>query len=326
MLQFIEFLRAAAVMLITNSHFDGVYPVNIATGGELGNAIFFMITGYLLANIKESDTFPKWYGKKLIRLYIPVLLFTPIELLLGRVEISSLGEFLWRFVWPTTYWFVGAMAILYAIYYFLVKYAGPRLGVRGGGHSCLYIVLGITTVIFCTGYALLDKTAFNLRTNTLAAYAVWFLCMILGLLLRKGTVKKNNILHMALVGIFAVLYAGSKVVISRGALLAVQFIPVFASVGFALNLFVLFMNNEALFTKLNRYTGVSKTVKLISKNSLEIYIVQQLLIWKLRGLFFPVNLIVICLCVLLCGGLLRKISSGFIGLMMKESERQQQIK
>lgn len=33
MYSFIELLRALAAMLITNSHFDGVYPWNISWGG-----------------------------------------------------------------------------------------------------------------------------------------------------------------------------------------------------------------------------------------------------------------------------------------------------
>lgn len=40
MFEFIEVLRAIAVTLITNSHFDGVYPWNISWGGCPGVALF----------------------------------------------------------------------------------------------------------------------------------------------------------------------------------------------------------------------------------------------------------------------------------------------
>ena len=48
MYAFVELLRAVAVLLITNSHFDGVYPWNISWGGCPGVALFFVITGFLL--------------------------------------------------------------------------------------------------------------------------------------------------------------------------------------------------------------------------------------------------------------------------------------
>ena len=41
MLAFIEVLRALAVALITNSHFDGVYPVNISWGGPWRGSVLY---------------------------------------------------------------------------------------------------------------------------------------------------------------------------------------------------------------------------------------------------------------------------------------------
>lgn len=40
MYSFIELLRALATMLITNSHFDGVYPWNISWGDVQGYLCF----------------------------------------------------------------------------------------------------------------------------------------------------------------------------------------------------------------------------------------------------------------------------------------------
>ena len=55
MIFFITFLRAFAACIITNSHYTGVYPLEIiANGGLIGNVLFFAVSGYCLANIKTN--------------------------------------------------------------------------------------------------------------------------------------------------------------------------------------------------------------------------------------------------------------------------------
>ena len=83
MYSFIELLRAIAAMLITNSHFDGVYPWNISWGGCPRVALFFTISGFLLvSSAKKQDFFP-WWSKKVIRLYIPLTIVNIITVIIG---------------------------------------------------------------------------------------------------------------------------------------------------------------------------------------------------------------------------------------------------
>ena len=46
----LDILKFFAVILITNSHFDNqyVYAKGLATGGAIGDALFFFISGYSL--------------------------------------------------------------------------------------------------------------------------------------------------------------------------------------------------------------------------------------------------------------------------------------
>lgn len=46
----LDILKFFAVVLITNSHFDNqyVYAKGLATGGAIGDALFFFISGYSL--------------------------------------------------------------------------------------------------------------------------------------------------------------------------------------------------------------------------------------------------------------------------------------
>ena len=71
----VTFLRAIAACIITNSHYTGIYPTDlIANGGLFGDIIFFAVSGFCLYNVKKS--FVRWYGKRIYRIYVPVILIT----------------------------------------------------------------------------------------------------------------------------------------------------------------------------------------------------------------------------------------------------------
>ena len=84
MIFFVTVLRALACLLITNSHYTGVYPTDLfASGGLIGDILFFAVSGYCLYNVKSN--FAKWYGKRLWRIYITLIIITVIyiELYIG---------------------------------------------------------------------------------------------------------------------------------------------------------------------------------------------------------------------------------------------------
>ena len=69
----ISFLRTLAALIIINSHCSALYPMAaLACGGAFGNSLFFLMSGFLLANIKLD--FFSWIKKRYIRLYIPIFL------------------------------------------------------------------------------------------------------------------------------------------------------------------------------------------------------------------------------------------------------------
>ena len=80
MIFFITVLRALAACLITNAHYTGIYPIEIiANGGLIGDVLFFAVSGYCLYNVKyelSPKGFALWYGKRLWRVYPPVILMT----------------------------------------------------------------------------------------------------------------------------------------------------------------------------------------------------------------------------------------------------------
>ena len=85
-------VKIIAALLITNSHFDGLYPSGmsaLATGGMIGNALFFFISGYTLYfsinRITNKKDCLAWFSRRVFRIYpsvwiFSILLLTPYTL------------------------------------------------------------------------------------------------------------------------------------------------------------------------------------------------------------------------------------------------------
>jgi peptidoglycan/LPS O-acetylase OafA/YrhL len=120
-MDFISLLRFLATVAITNSHFGELYPIgysSLATGGMIGNAIFFFCSGYTLylSIVKTKLNSYRWLLKRLFRLYPSIWIFRIFTFLfLGKTL------FWFNFLIPG-YWFLNAIIIFYILFYFIVRY------------------------------------------------------------------------------------------------------------------------------------------------------------------------------------------------------------
>ena len=112
---FVTVLRALAACIITNAHYTGVYPTDlIANGGLLGDVMFFAVSGFCFAKVKEP--FPKWYVKRLVRILPVVWLITAIYGIVGLFEIEfTFKGVLSAFIYPTRYHFISSILIIYTV-------------------------------------------------------------------------------------------------------------------------------------------------------------------------------------------------------------------
>ena len=145
MYYFVDLLKCFAVFFITNSHLAGVFPTDIfSNGGMLGNVIFFFTSGFCLTKINMS--FPKWYIKRLYRVYPAVWIISVIYMVFGFFSLDNHNVF-YYLIYPlnNTYHFVKSILVLYIPFYavdFLVK--RTRITVN--------MVLGIICVVHVIVY------------------------------------------------------------------------------------------------------------------------------------------------------------------------------
>lgn len=119
---YVTYLKVIACILITNSHCREIYPSYfLAIGGGFGNSLFFILSGYCLANIKMP--FIEWYKRRLKRLIIPTFFFA----LLSILYIDGIDSFFEKSVrdiilaYIDKYWFVVAILVYYIVFYYIFK-------------------------------------------------------------------------------------------------------------------------------------------------------------------------------------------------------------
>ena len=290
MFGFIDILKAIAAILITNSHFGHIWPIPaMATGGMLGDVIFFAVSGFCLYSLKQS--FPIWYLKRIFRIYPVVWLVTAIALIIGYMSVSDIWDVVKLFVYPTYYHFIGSIMLLY-IFYYVFLFLHHRFGVK-----LQYIMIAVFVIEIICYLFVFDRSVYKI--DVVEDYMAKFLfmeSMLVGAFFREriNNSKRNGSIIGAVIAlvISVILYFACAFTFRRYEVLSqfqiISHIVTFAFVFALLNLFVLLEEKNRI--RLDNPFG--KVIKLLSKTTLEIYLVQYLVYYLLPSMIFPLNLLI----------------------------------
>jgi peptidoglycan/LPS O-acetylase OafA/YrhL len=125
----LDVLRALAIVLVTNSHLDAIYPdARASTGGAFGNALFFFVSGYGLAlGIGPSTAFGGWMMRRLVRIYLPLWTIVGLVAWIAPAHVARHGmPWAQTLLWPTWYWFVSAIVLFYPAFFVLARLSAVR--------------------------------------------------------------------------------------------------------------------------------------------------------------------------------------------------------
>lgn len=301
MIFFVTFLRALAACLITNAHYTGIYPSDlIANGGLIGDVIFFAVSGYCLSNIKTP--FFSWYGKRLFKIYPPVIVATIVYLLCGAYVFAD-HNFLWWFIYPTYYHFVASILVLYIPFYFCMKYNVLK-------RNLVFIMLGVFLVAIMVYFFVYDSSYYHIDTvREPMIRFLFFESMLLGAWFRahdnrfRDRFRKR---HFAGLVVSFSLYFGSKMMFAKIDRIA-PFQIVNQLLIFLLLYFIL-LTASGLDSSLNGLPAwVKKAISEIANLTLEIYVVQYVLIDLIRPIGrFPLNWFVLTASIVISAWVLKK--------------------
>ena len=288
MVFFITVLRALAACFITNAHYIGIYPTDlIANGGLIGDVLFFGVSGYCLSNVKMP--FFRWYGKRIYRIYPPVLIMTLIYLILGAYNFTDHNA-VWWFVYPTYYHFIASIIVLYIPFYFCMKINWLK--------NHIAIVMGVIAIIWMVVYlTVYDRSYYHIDNVREPIIRFLFMeSMLLGAWFKQNDHSMRNKFQvwylLATPGMF-MIYFVSKLLFSRN--IAMSQLQCLNQIAIFILLILMFMMFAGLDSKLERLSSViKKVIGFISSVTLEIYVVQYVLIDIVKPIgHFPINWIVL---------------------------------
>ena len=246
-----------ATALITLSHLDAFVPdPRIATGGAIGNSLFFFLSGYGLAmslNATGSGaSMPSllaYLRKRLLRLYPAVLIVACAMLATRQIGISGIADFAAVFLWPTPFWFISAVVVFYIPVFYLAR-------LKPAGIATAMAILVVPYIFF---YSQLDLSTFVVegpdyfkwinyfgitlmgclvaRLNLTPRFSLFSIAALLGSLLlflvTKLTVFKYDVGYMQFlfhVWLYPIVYFSFHVLSSGTVLQKIRATPVFPAI------------------------------------------------------------------------------------------------
>lgn len=302
MITFINWLRALAAVFITNSHYEGIYPIDLlANGGLIGDVLFFAVSGFCLCNIKLR--FDKWYLKRIVRIYPAVIIITAVYLALGLYKMSTfsfVGVVNW-FIYPTNYHFVASIMVLYIPFYIFMSIKRIK--------EHLPVLLAIVTGVWIAVYVLLyDKSTYHIDTvREPMIRFLYFEAMLIGALFRVNFEKEfqNRWYNWVLMIMIFLIYFISKLAFSRiDEISEYQIVNQFAILILLYSIFRCFAGIDDILKKSPK--KLNKAVDYLSKTTLEIYLVQYGILVPIKelGFVFPLNWLMLTAAILLLSGVL----------------------
>lgn len=304
----IDMMKFLAVLLITNSHMDKLYAdySALATGGAIGDVLFFFCSGYTLF-LGKLGRFDTWYKRRIRRIYPSV------------VALTIIGTFLWGFhrdmFYLITYggeWFVSCIMIYYVVLYFVRRYLINRL----------WWVLGATFAASLVWYFLFydDKATVSIYKWTHIKWCFYFLNMLLGAMVglhesrvgymvnRERRVKTwcNALLLMLCVALFYGLQWLGKKSPEWAYWQIFTIVPLFG-----INWFFYMVCCGGWVKRVFRMKRLSWVVMAVGGLCLEIYLVQPYLFTTRMNSLFPLNLLIMFLIILPFAWLCRALGKWF---------------
>lgn len=286
-------LRTIAVFLIVNSHLAVFYPYEyLATGGAIGNTIFFFISGvglsYSLTNNKIK--FFNWIKKRFLKVYPKMVFIVLLYISIGFIEINNFQHFFLKIIFPVEFWFLPVLTYFYILIYFIT------LNFRIKNLIYLYFII---ILLYVLNYNIfVDSTIYSIENNIFFKSIFYFFIINVGVLIHKIYNKYDFNIYASVIIFFLslIFYYFLKYLMLKHSLYFYQFFEHILLILIVLSLFYILKNKKIINLQTNKY--FKKFVMFIGGMSLEIYLIHTY--FKSYPLsIFPLNILIFLILVLI---------------------------
>lgn len=285
----IVWLRAIACLMITNHHLGALYPQGMEAlgfGGYLGDCLYFVISGYCLAEC-ASGGLKQFVVKRSARIYVPFFLFLPF-----LIAAEGMPENAAELIFPLQhYHFLPTILTIYPLFYIC-----SILNQKDEDYLFCGLVVFILQMIYY--FKIFDFSYPATAQYSILPMMSYFEMMLLGGALRTGDLRIKRNLAGVLAAAAFVMYGYIAFFPLEGYFMIGQlFIGLLFSV-----------STTAFFLGLESSLPAWKAVKWVGGMTLEVYLVQHLIIEAFEHTAFPTGLVMCWIAILSTGYCLYWIS------------------
>lgn len=288
----IDILKFIAVFLVLNSHMSICYPKYqfLATGGALGDSLFFFVSGFALLYGGGTNFFD-WYKRRISRIYPTVIAVA----LVGALCFSDSSSFI-DVMLAKKYWFVECILVYYILLYPLRKVKN----VIRTGRIMFALTIIITLLIFVFAY---DCQKSPLEMGGVR-YSIFLIFMLLGAIM--GYKAKNYFFqwyYIPLALLFAGLYYVCFYLFNQTKWSLVTIIPLLLFSRYAY-----LCCTANIFSKI--YTNLigGNIIFVCSQLCLESYLIQKYIFTDVLNFLFPLNIIIVMIAVIVASYIARMVA------------------
>lgn len=305
----IDILKFLAAILITNSHMDSLYGKFsfLATGGTIGDALFFFCSGFTLfikpLNSRFSNFF-NWYKRRINRIYPTVIAVALITCIFFERDKNIVEIFLYG-----GGWFVQCIMIYYIAFYFLGLYAKNKL----------FHVMILISIASCIWFVSIDRPqGYNMYGTGYLKWLLYSVYMLQGAIVGMNINKLEINPKKDLILLFISLICFFSFYIFPRKIYAIEFLQVFNFIPLlGVTLYFYKVCTSDWIKKIYNNKGVYFIVRLIGGLCLEIYLIQSSLFTDKMNFLFPLNLIIMLL-IIVIGAYITRCVARFFSQTFKE--------
>lgn len=288
----IDILKFLAVICVVNSHMDVCYPGRwsvLATGGAIGDALFFFCSGYTLF-LGRMDGFVPWFKRRLWRILPSTLLCV------GAFALMYGGSW-----WDRTggFWFIRCILIYYVAIYAIRKWLMNRL-------PLVFALISAAVLIWFYGFG---RWTSSIYANGYFMWLHYFIPMLMGAVLgaRRAERKSNGWASGCLLVIsFVLFYGGGWLTKKYDTLQPYQIVTL--PFLWAIIYYLYRAANCALLERLCKSGVVHWVIMAVGGLCLEVYLSHRPFLTDALNGWFPLNIPVLFLAMLLLAYVVRCVT------------------
>jgi len=301
----VDILKCIAAFSITFSHMGKLCsPYEfIATGGTIGNALFFFCSGFTLF-MKPMGRFDNWYKRRINRIYPTIFVIAIFSCLFFGENSNILSV-----ISIKGYWFIQCIMIYYVLIWIVNRYISQKIWLA-------YVITAVASVLY---FCYIDRPlGFSMYLGGYCKWFSFFLFMLLGATLGstnhsfKYELKTDGLKLIISFALYHIILFLSKNYEMFKDLQILSVIPLLLTTFYAYK-----VCNSYLLKKIYNNKCLGNFINFIGGLCLEIYVVQNYLFTISMNKIFPANIIIMYIIIFVVAYIIRCFSR-FLSQTFKE--------